>query len=94
MTPAPVAHASQLFSAAEAPFIRKNTRFRANPNIQITSLIRENEAFARGFLQIPRVEEMNDLYRHVPTELNDLFRHVPTGLKDLRRHVPTGLKDL
>ena len=55
-TPAPVAHASQLFSATEPPFTRKNTMFRANPNIQIAPMIRENEAFVRGFLQIPRVE--------------------------------------
>ena len=38
-TPAPVAHTSQLFSATEAPLIRKNTMFRANPNIQIASMM-------------------------------------------------------
>ena len=72
--------------------------FRANPNIHVASMIRENEAVVRGFLQIPRVQDMpnglQDLLRHVPTGLNDLFRHVPTGLNDLLRHVPTGLKDL
>ena len=37
-TPATVAHASQLVSATEAPFTRKNTMFlRANPNTQIAS---------------------------------------------------------
>ena len=36
--PAPVAQASQLFSATEPPFTRK-TMFRADPNIQITSLM-------------------------------------------------------
>ena len=56
MTPAPVAHASQLVSATEAPLTRKNTRLRANPHIQIASLIRENKAFVGGFLRIPRVE--------------------------------------
>ena len=38
-TPATVTHASQLFSATEPPFNRKNTIFRANPNIQIASLM-------------------------------------------------------
>ena len=56
ITPETVAQASQLFSATELPFTRKNTMFRANPNIQIASLIHENEAFVRGVLQIPRVE--------------------------------------
>ena len=37
---------------------KKNTMFRANPNIQIASLIHENEAFVGGILQIPLVEEM------------------------------------
>ena len=32
--------------------------FRANPNIQITSMSCENEALVRGFLQIPRVEDV------------------------------------
>ena len=32
--------------------------FRANPNIQIASMLHENEAFVRGFFQIPAVEEM------------------------------------
>ena len=36
-TPKTVARASQLFSATEPPFTRKNTMFRANPNIQIAS---------------------------------------------------------
>ena len=36
-TPETVAQASQLFSAAELPFTRKNTMFGANPNIQIVS---------------------------------------------------------
>ena len=31
ITPENVAHSSQLFSAVEAPFTRKNTMFRANP---------------------------------------------------------------
>ena len=60
-TPATVAQASQLFSffsATEAPFTRKNAMFRANPDIQIASMIHENEAFVRGILQIPRVEDM------------------------------------
>ena len=35
--PETVAQASQLFSAAELPFTRKNTMFGANPNIQIVS---------------------------------------------------------
>ena len=56
--PATVAHASLLFSAAEPPFTRKNTMFRANPNIQIASTMCENEAFVRGFLQIPKVEDV------------------------------------
>ena len=64
-TPETVARASQLFSAKEPPFTRKNTMFtrkntmfRANPNIQIASMIHENEAFVRGFLQIPKVEDV------------------------------------
>ena len=72
-TPETVAQASQLFSAAEAPFTRKNTMFRWNPNIPIHDSLRrifrarlpsnskswcENEAFVRGFLQISRVEEV------------------------------------
>ena len=32
--------------------------FRANPNIQIASVIQENEAFVRGFFQIPKVEDV------------------------------------
>ena len=36
-TPATVAQRSQLFSATEAAFTRKNTMFRANPNTQIAS---------------------------------------------------------
>ena len=38
-TPAPVAQASQLFSTTEPLFTQKNTLFRANPNIQITSMM-------------------------------------------------------
>ena len=53
-TPETVAQASQLFSATEPQFTRKNTIFRANPNIQIPSMIYENEAFVRGFLRIPK----------------------------------------
>ena len=52
--PETVAQASQLFSAKEAPFTRKNTMFRWIPNIPIASIFRENEAFVRGFLRIPR----------------------------------------
>ena len=37
--PATVAQASQLFSATDALFTRKNTMFRANPNIQIASMM-------------------------------------------------------
>ena len=48
--------ASLLVSAAEAPFIRKTTMFRANPTTQIAPMIRENEAFVRGLLQLPKVE--------------------------------------
>ena len=58
ITPETVAQASQLFPATEPPFTQKNTMFRANPNIQIASLIHENEAFVGGILQIPLVEEM------------------------------------
>ena len=56
-TPASVAQTSQLFSATEAPFTRKK-HFRANRSIQIASMIREHEAFVRGFLRIPRVEDV------------------------------------
>ena len=42
----------------QPPFIRKNIMFRSNPNSQIASMIHENEAFVRGVLRIPRVEEM------------------------------------
>ena len=44
---------TNFFSATEPPFTPKNTMFRANPNIKIASMIHENEAFVRGFLQIP-----------------------------------------
>ena len=57
-TPAPVAHASLLFTAPEAPFTRKNTMFRANPNIQVASMMCENEAFVRCFLQFPELEDV------------------------------------
>ena len=57
-TPKTVAHASLLFTAPKAPFSRKNTRFRANPNIQMTSMMYKNGAFVRCFLQIPRVEDV------------------------------------
>ena len=74
-TPETVAQASQLFSATEAPFTRKNTMFRANPNgsncildswkrrfrarlpSNSKSWSCENDAFVRGFLPVPRVEE-------------------------------------
>ena len=49
---------SLLFSAAEAPFTRKDIMFRENPNIQITSMSCENDAFVRGFHPIPRVEDV------------------------------------
>ena len=42
----------------EAPFTRKNTMFRATPNIQIASMIHENKAFVRGILRIPTVQCM------------------------------------
>ena len=32
--------------------------FRANPNIQMTSMMSKNEAFVRCFRQIPRVEDV------------------------------------
>ena len=48
--------ASKPISATEAPFTQKNTMFRANPTIKIASMVGESEAFARGFLRIPRVE--------------------------------------
>ena len=38
-TPATVTHASQLFSATEPPFTRKNAMFRANPNVQIAPMM-------------------------------------------------------
>ena len=56
--PGPVAHASLLFTAAEAPFTRKNTMFRANPNVQIASMMCENEALVRCFLQFPELEDV------------------------------------
>ena len=37
--PKPLKHASQLFSATEPPFTRKNTMFRANPNVQIAPMM-------------------------------------------------------
>ena len=57
-TPETVAHAGLLFTAPEAPFTRKNKMFRANPNIQIASMMCENEAFVRGFLQFPKLEDV------------------------------------
>jgi len=38
-TPKTAARASQLFSATEPPFNRKNTRFRANPILQIAPMM-------------------------------------------------------
>ena len=58
MTPETVAQASLLFSAAEAPFTRKNTMFRAIPNTQIASMRYKNEAFVQGFLRIPRPAQL------------------------------------
>jgi len=40
-TPATVAQARQLFCATEPPFTRRNTLFRANPNIQIASMMQQ-----------------------------------------------------
>ena len=53
--PKPSRKRAYFFSATEAPFTRKNTMFHANPNIQIASMIHENEPFVRSFLQIPRI---------------------------------------
>ena len=39
-------------------FPEKNTMVRPNPNIQIESMMYENEAFVRGFLAIPKVEDV------------------------------------
>ena len=58
MTPETVAQASLLFSAAEAPFTRKNAMFRAIPNTQIASMRYKNEAFVQGFLRIPRPAQL------------------------------------
>ena len=44
-TPVTVAHASQLFSAEEPPFNRKNTMCLANPNVQIACMMYQ---FQRG----------------------------------------------
>ena len=57
-TPATVAHASLLFTAPRAPFTRKNTMFRANPNIQMTSMMYKNAAFVRCFRQFPELEDV------------------------------------
>ena len=80
----------------------KNTMFRAIPNIQIASMIRENEAFVRGILQIlqlARVEEVKTtLSCEASFKLYDLKRNandaVVRGFLPIPRHVPTGLKDL
>ena len=56
-TPETVAHTSLLFTAPKAPFTRKNTRFRANPTIQMTSMMFKKDAFVRCFRQIPRIED-------------------------------------
>ena len=54
----PAAQASLLSSAAKAPFTRKNTMFRANPNVQIASVMCEDEAFVRCFLQFSKVQDL------------------------------------
>ena len=56
-TPATVAHTSLLFTAPVAPFTRKNTMFRTNPNIQMTCMMYKNAAFVRCFRRIPRIED-------------------------------------
>ena len=61
-TPETVAHTSLLFTAPTAPFTRKNTRFRANPNIQMTSMMCKKKAFW-----------FCDSVQQVPTGHNDLL---------------------
>ena len=51
-TPVTVAHASQLFSAAEPPFNRKNTMCLANPNVQIACMM---------YQSVPTRSASNDL---------------------------------
>ena len=57
-TPEPVARASLLVSAPEAPFTLKNIIFRANPKIQTMSMIYKNEALARCCHQIPKIGDV------------------------------------
>ena len=47
------------FSPQQTPRLpEKNAMFPANPNIQIASMMCDNEAFVRCFLQIPKAEDV------------------------------------
>ena len=63
ITPAPVAHASLLFSAPEVPFTRKNAMFRANPNIQMTSMMYKNEALCDASVKIQELKMWKRSFR-------------------------------
>ena len=62
--------------------------FRATPNIQIASMIRENEGFVRGLLPIPRVAQLYSTLLYSTLLYSSQLKLLP-GLKDLLRQVPT-----
>ena len=51
-------HVRAYFSPQRKRRASKKTMFLSNPKIQIASMIRESEAFVRGFLQIPKLEDV------------------------------------
>ena len=88
-TPKTVARTNQLFSATEPPFTQKNTMFRANPNFQIASMIHENEAFVRGILQIPTVEEVKT---KLSCEASFEFQQLKRWKRSFRARFPSNSK--
>ena len=85
-TPAPVAHASLLFTAPEASFTRKNTMFRANPNIQMTSMMYKNAAFVRCFRHIRKVEAVK---MTLSCEASVKFQHLKIRRRSFRAMLPS-----
>ena len=85
-TPKTVAHTSLLFTAPEAPFTRKNTMCRANPNIQMTCMMYTNAAFVRCFRQIPRV---HDVKMTLSCEASVTFQELKIRRRSFRAMLPS-----
>ena len=72
-----------LFSAPEAPFPLKNTR--ANPNIQITSMICEKEALVRAF----KLQELNYMKAKLSCEVPFKFQELKVWKRSFRARLPS-----